>query len=231
MKYNLLIVVLILFVNIGNSQNSQQNLNNEFYLTITNLDSLRQNMVLSRIQVQKELKSNKLSNRAEAVNAFESIKKLEQNIHLFLSSNTSVTDNNLNKKELDPQLYLSRMIYVKATIWISEQSLVKRVNELYRITKNSENINETNDIIKLSKLTKNITQLLYKASLFDKIKFKVNNKLVILNWNKTLDYLKYLNKKQEFSDKEYIRRYGFMLSDITSMIILLNQFNQSSVNT
>ena len=124
---------------------------------------------------------------------------------------------------VDSQLLLARLIYIKAKTWYMQESLEQRIGELHLDSVNSttETNNEVRDVILL---TNSVIENLENAKRFDRLKFRYNRKIVVSNWEHTADKLKRYSSSLEEKDSEYEKRYRNMLSDLYLMIGVLDLF-------
>ena len=123
----------------------------------------------------------------------------------------------------NPQVTLARMVYIEARTWCMTEPLKKRTDFLFSSKKISAS-NRNNNLLKLSKITNLVDSGIDNAKRFDRLKYRNNSSVVIANWEHTVGKLKDLSEIAYSLDKEYKNYYRTMLSDMYSMIGILDMY-------
>lgn len=149
---------------------------------------------------------------------------LEKSIIHYVKMNHKVIVNEMDmqKTNVDSELLLARLIYIKSKIWCMEQRLQKRVKELYEDSK-SDVVADKN-MIETFALTENVMNSLESAKRLDRMRYRYNQKIVISNWELTANMLKENDSKINSFDVEFKKQYRYMLVDLFTMIGVLAMF-------
>lgn len=150
--------------------------------------------------------------------------KLEKSIIHYVRMNHKVIVNEMDmqKTNVDSELLLARLIYIKSKTWCMEERLQERVKELYSDSK--RNVSSDKNMIETFSLTKNVMNSLEKAKRLDRMKYRYNQQIVISNWELTANRLKENDSKINSFDVEFKKQYRLMLVDLFTMIGVLAMF-------
>ncbi len=192
--------------------------------SLQNNDLLFVKQVLSnqRIILQSTFDKRSKGKTLQEVSRQTSI--LEKSIIHYVKMNHKVIVNEMDmqKTNVDSELLLARIVYIKAKTWCMEERLQKRVKEIYDDSKS--NIYTNKNMIEMFALTENVMSSLEKAKRLDRMKYRYNQKIVISNWEVTANRLKVNDNKIDDFDTEFKRHYRSMLVDLFTMIGVLAMF-------
>ncbi|MEN8139063.1 MAG: hypothetical protein ABFR62_11595 [Bacteroidota bacterium] len=189
------------------------------------LNLIKSKITNERIKLQKLLPENKNSSSSLLIQIQEQTLVLEESIVSFVEIKHSLTVNDSlsRRNNLDSELLLARLIYIRARTWYMQQSLEERIDEIYKDSKKSDIITSS-EVIAVANLTNDVINNLENAKRFDRLKFRYNHKIVVSNWEHTANKLKNYSSNLENKDVEYDKRYKNMLSDLYLMIGVLDMF-------
>ena len=192
--------------------------------SLQNNDLLFVKQVLSNQRITLQSTFDKKDTEKSLEDVYLQTTLLEKSIVHYVNMNHKVIVNEMDmqRTNVDSELLLARLIYIKSKTWCMEESLKKRVEEIHEISIKDENIN--NDIIETLTLTETVINNLEKAKQLDRMKYRYNQKFVISNWELTASRLKGNNDKIGSLDKIYIKEYRKMLVDLFTMIGVLAMF-------
>jgi len=226
-KYFLLLITLVLGLNVKAQEDStfQKYLDSNISTkSLQNNDLVFVKKVLSN---QRMVLQSKYDKRLEA-DHYTDIKKqvrlLEKAIIHYVSMNHKVIVNEMDmqKTNVDSELLLARLVYIKSKTWCMEESLQQSMNSVYR--KSLEKQATNNSIIEMVNLTKEVIMSIEKSKQFDRLKYKYNQKVVIENWEYTASRLKDYDARTSKFDRDYKILYKAMLVDLYTLIGILAMF-------
>ena len=226
-KFLLAFLVLAFSINVEAQEDStfQKYLDSNISTkSLQNNDLIFVKQVLSnqRIILQSTFDKKDMGKTLQEVSQQTSI--LEKTIIHYVRMNHKVIVNEMDmqKTNVDSELLLARLVYIKSKTWCMEERLQKRVKELYNDSKS--NVSADKNMIETFALTENVMSSLEKAKRLDRMKYRYNQQIVISNWEVTANRLKVNDNKIDDFDVEFKRQYRAMLVDLFTMIGVLAMF-------
>lgn len=180
--------------------------------------------VLTNQRILLQSTFNKREKEKSFEEVFSQTSILEKSIIHYVKMDHKVIVNEMDMQNtnVDSELLLARLVYIKSKTWCMEERLQKRVEELYKDSKSSNVVDK--NIIEIMTLTENVISSLEKAKRLDRMKHKYNQKIVIANWESTANRLKENNKKLDKFDVQFQKQYRLMLVDLYTMTSVLSMF-------
>ena len=226
-KYLLAIWILALSLRVDAQEDSTfqstavSNISTES-LQNTDLVSIKHILSSQRIKLQSTFDKNKVEKNIEEV--YQQTSLLEESIIHYLNMNHKVIVNKMDvqKTNEDSELLLARLVYIKSKTWCMEESLQKRVNELYFNSKDDELVDQ--GMIEVLSLTETVINKLDKARSFDRMKYRYNHDIVISNWVQIAAIIKKRELKHDGIDSIYKTKYSNIIEDLNIMIRVLTMF-------
>ena len=226
-KLLLLIFVLAFTINTEAQEDStfQKYLEKNISTTsLQNNDLVFVKQVLSKQRITLQSTFDKKDTEKSLDDVYKQTTLLEKSIIHYVNMNHKVIVNEMDmqRTNVDSELLLARLVYIKSKTWCMEESLNKRVEELHENSRSNELVD--NNIIEVLTLTETVIINLEKAKQLDRMKYRYNQKVVIYNWELTATRLKENDAKIESFDLEFKRQYRGMLVDLFTMIGVLAMF-------
>ena len=192
--------------------------------SLQNNDLVFVKQVLSNQRITLQSTFGKKDTQKSLEDVYKQTTLLEKSIVHYVNMNHKVIVNEMDmqRTNVDSELLLARLVYIKSKTWCMEESLKNRVEELHQSSKSDELVNS--DIVEVLTLTETVITNLEKAKQFDRMKYRYNQKFVIYNWELTAGRLKDNDSKIEAFDLEFKRKYRGMLVDLFTMIGVLAMF-------
>ena len=192
--------------------------------SLQNNDLIVVKQVLSNQRITLQSAFDKKDSEKSVDDIYKQTTLLEKSIVHYVTMNHKVIVNEMDmqRTNVDSELLLARLVYIKSKTWCMEESLKKRVEEIHENSISDELVNK--NVIEVLTLTESVINNLEKAKQFDRMKYRYNQEFVISNWQLTASRLKENNDKIESLDKVYIQGYRKMLIDLYTMIGVLAMF-------
>ena len=193
-----------------------------------NILSRYNKLITERKRLQKDFENASDTTLYNIKNRTENLKTAIVDL-VKTEQNTLIIGSTIENKNVDSQLLLARLVYIKASLWCMQKSLSLRVDEIYINTSlDTDNENENKTAFKIVNLTSSTMINLENASRFDRMKFRHNDEGVVSNWKNTANNLKTLRSKTQIKDNEYDILYKNVLTDLDSMINVLCLFSNNT---
>ena len=184
---------------------------------------IRQQLSGQRIKLQRRFNNKNTGDSLASI--YKQTVLLEKAIVYFIEMDHKVivNESSYQKTNVDSELLLARLVYIKAKTWCMEEALHQRVSQIYLDSKGSKSKLDRN-IIEVANLTDKVVKSLESAKSFDRLKYRYNQEIVVSNWEHTASKLKKYSSSIDNKDSEYEKRYRSMLSDLYLMIGVLDMF-------